>query len=199
MTFNIGETYIPAIYIEGLSTGPTFSMVRLSDGKIWDFENELWTLTPEDEFSEVMTPSDTFTNLYFGELDTSMFTEETEILFIYTSSESVITERVQFIMDRSLDVFASVVFNRTTEQTTLTCIGKSKQETILTPARVTFSILSSAGAVVVSPMVVTTSVNGVVTKTTADFEPVEGTGYILDVIYEYNGQSYNFSFPFAVV
>jgi len=198
MTFNIGETYIPAIYIEGLSTGPTFSMVRLSDGKIWDFENELWTLTPEDEFSEVMTPSDTFTNLYFGELDTSMFTEETEILFIYTSSESVVTERVQFIMDRSLDVFASVVFNRTTEQTTLTCIGKSKQET-LTPARVTFSILSSAGAVVVDSMVVTASVNGVVTKTTADFEPVEGTGYILDVIYEYNGQNYNFSFPFAVV
>jgi hypothetical protein len=199
MKYNIGETYYPVVYVADADSAPTYTMFRLSDSKYWDFENELWTLTPESIYSEAMTEATEITGLYWGELDTSMFSENTEILFIYFCPIPVSEERVQFAFDDSVLVFASAVYNRETEQTTLSCIGRQNQEIVLTASRATFSILENDGTIVLDPIVLTTSVNGIFTSTTALFEPEIGTGYVLEVIYELDGQSYTFAFPFAVV
>ena len=198
MKYIIGETYKPEVYIADSLVDPTYLMVRLSDGKIWDVTNSLWTLTPVNP-NATMTESTYYTYLYTASLDTNFLTEDTEILFIYSNPGVNTTERVSFEKDTGLDVLALAVFDRDTEHTTLSCIGRVNQEIILTPAQVSFSILSHAGAVLLEPIVEDTSVNGILTTTTSLFNPSEGTGYILEVVYEYESQSYSFAFPFSVI
>jgi len=199
MKYNIGETYYPMVYVGDSVLIPTYAMFRLSDGMYWDFDNELWTLNPDSIYSDDMTESTEIARLFTAELDTSMFTEDTEILFIYFCASPISEERVQFVKDESVIVYGSAVYNRTTEQTTLSCIGKQKQEIILLPSRATISILDTDGSIVLDPIVLTDSTNGIFSTTTALFEPEIGTGYVLEIIYEVDEQSYNFAFPFSVV
>lgn len=199
MIYALGETYYPTVYVGSIGETPRYSMMRLSDSKFWDFDREIWSLTPENKYSDEMTESDNWTGLFSDSLDTSFLTENTEILFIYSCTSYTETERVKFEKSLSVEVLPFVVYNRTTEQTTISCQGKIDQEIILTPDRVTFSILDADGAYELEDTVVTTSVNGVFKLTTALFEPTEGYGYILNIIYEYNEQSYSFSMPFTVV
>lgn len=199
MIYSIGETYYPTVYVGSIGETPRYSMMRVSDSKFWDFDREIWSLTPDNKFSEDMTESANWTGLFVSELDTTFLTEDVEILFIYSCPSYVGMVRVQFEKDLSVEVSSLVVYNRTTEQTTISCIGKINQEIILTPSRVTFSILDVDGATELEETEETTSVNGVFKLTTGLFEPQEGYGYILNVVYEYSGQSYSFSMPFTVV
>ena len=198
MKYIIGEDYHPSILMDVVEV-PRYSMMRTSDSYFWDFTNDLWTTTPANQYSDPMTSNTNIPALYTATLETDFITQETEILFIYSSTTFTTTERVQFVKDNSLRVFPALVYNRDTEQTSITCIGIAKQNIILTPARVTFTVLSQAGVTILDPIVVTSSVNGVLTTTTADLTPVEGTAYILEVIYEYDGHSYDAVLPFTVI
>ncbi len=198
MKYIIGEDYHPNVLMSVVEVH-MYSMMRTSDSYFWDFTNNLWTTTPVDKYSDPMTSNMNVPAMYTATLETDFITQDTEIIFIYSSTTFMATERVQFAKEDTLIVFPALVYNRDTEHTSITCIGKTKQSIILTPARVTFSILSHTGTVILDPIVVTSSVNGVLTTTTADFIPTEGTAYILEVIYEYDGHSYDAVLPFTVI
>ena len=67
MKYNIGETYYPMVYVADAGVVPTYAMFRLSDSMYWDFDNEIWSLTPDNIYSDAMTEATEITGLFTGE------------------------------------------------------------------------------------------------------------------------------------
>ena len=203
----LGSSYrvVLSIFSDGVGvTGeaPIITIQIASNGHVWDFTNELFTNTPDLDYT-TMTEDSIVNGLYYYEFDSTNLTAADTVRFICrnvdgTYGKDLIVE-VEFQMDENVKVHAASVYDYSTGYFSASAFGFKNQELITDPAQCTFSVLNADGSVVLDPVVEDTDVNGIFQTTTSDFTPVANTSYYLKVIYEYGGYSYEMTLPFNVI